>query len=71
MLVVGRCSDGDAAVPSNVVKCTRCQEDCWISKATGAQSMALAEMTGDKRIICGACLRAATEARIQGIVNGD
>jgi hypothetical protein len=53
-----RCADGEAAVPSDVVRCDACGQDCWLSKHSGAQTLALARLTGDSRKLCSHCFDA-------------
>lgn len=55
MILVVRCTT-PPAVPSDVVKCSGCGHDCWLSKYSGASTLALARATGDDRIICNVCL---------------
>lgn len=55
-VVVMRCQDGPAAVPSRVVTCSRCGCDCWLSKASGDATLALAREDGDGRVLCLSCV---------------
>lgn len=53
-----RCDEGEAHVPSRVVKCARCEADCWLSLYSGESTLKLAAMTGDPEINCGPCFEA-------------
>lgn len=55
MILVSRCTEPEA-VPSNVVQCSICGEDCWLSKYSGQSTIALAKSTGDDRFVCSECL---------------
>jgi len=65
-VLVMRCDEGDALVPSRVVRCSACGADCWLSRRTGAGTLARARASGDGKILCGPCLSGAVDAdRVQ------
>lgn len=54
MVVVVRCTT-PPAVPSSVVQCSYCGHDCWLSRYSGASTLALAAAQGDPSIMCDTC----------------
>lgn len=57
-VLVMRCDEGEAAVPSRVVVCVACGADCWLSLYSGEQTLEVGRRTGDPRIMCRPCLEA-------------
>lgn len=57
LVLVMRCVDAPVpGVPSRVVRCAGCGCECWLSKATGAQTVALAATLGEPSFTCLPCL---------------
>lgn len=64
LVLVVRCTT-EPAVPSTVVTCAVCREDCWLSVRTGPSTVALARSlseNGEIFIMCTACLDVAMAA---------
>lgn len=60
MVLVMRCDEGPAHVPSDVVTCFSCGADCWLSKFSGASTIAASQQTaGESLLVCQPCLDAA------------
>lgn len=53
-ILVVRCTT-EAAVPSRIVKCEWCNEDCWLSDYSGDSTIALAESMGTAAFTCSQC----------------
>lgn len=62
MILVMACSEGPPHVPSDVVTCTVCKAPCWLSKYSGASTIAAARATGDDRIVCSPCFHVLLNA---------
>lgn len=61
-VLVARVSDGEAAVPSRVVSCALCGEDCWLSIYSGDSTLALAAEHGRPVITCMRCMERVVSA---------
>lgn len=60
MVLVMRCDEGPAWVPSRVVQCSCCGDDCWLSKKTGDSTVAASLATsGEALFCCHPCLERA------------
>lgn len=57
-VLVMRCEDGPAHVPSRVVTCAECLSDCWLSRYSGESTIEAARRSGDGRVFCVRCLPA-------------
>jgi hypothetical protein len=55
-VLVARCDESPAYVPSRVVNCAVCHAECWLSEKTGDSTVAAAVASGDGRIMCTRCL---------------
>lgn len=44
------------AVPSDIVRCGFCGQECWLSTATGQSTIAAARALGTPRFACDTCL---------------
>ena len=56
LVIVARVDDGPAAVPSDVVRCDGCGARCWLSIATGGETIQLAQFLSPVVLItCSTC----------------
>ena len=58
-VLVVRCEEGPAAVPSRKVTCSGCGQDCWLSLKSGDDTVELARQLGSPEIMCMECLEDA------------